>query len=81
MREGALAHPDKPKVFIGSAASAIHLAEAAESLLKFQANVYRWDHIFKQNKGNLENIIAKLRVMDFAVLILTPDDVTWSNRG
>jgi hypothetical protein len=70
----------KPKVFIGSTKEAIKFAEAIKSKLQDIAAVTVWEEIFNPGRATLEDLIESLPKYDFAVLILTNDDITES-RG
>jgi hypothetical protein len=71
----------KPTLFIGSSSEAIDDARALEFLLKEDAEVTLWTHgraIFSLGSGTLEALVGSLEHFDFAVLLVTPDDVTVS---
>jgi hypothetical protein len=68
-------------LFIGSSTEGLPLAKAAQSGMADFADVTIWTQgIFKPSYGYLESLTQALEAADFAVLILSPDDVTES-RG
>lgn len=71
----------KPTLFIGSSSEAIDDARALEFLLKEDAEVTLWLHgqaIFTLGESTLEALVKSLDRFDFAVLVVTPDDVILS---
>jgi hypothetical protein len=74
MREG---DGDKPRVFIGSSAEGLAIAEAVQVLLEYNAECRIWSQgVFGLSKGNLESLVELGDTLDFAILVLTPDDLT-----
>jgi hypothetical protein len=74
--------PKKPTVFIGSSSEAIGIVDAFQSHLEDVAEVRPWGYgIFKSGESILESLINALKYFDFAVLILTPDDLVESRSG
>jgi hypothetical protein len=74
--------PGNPTVFIGSSDEAINVADAFQSHLEDVAVVMPWRYgIFKSGQYILESLIRALETVDFAVLILTPDDLVESRGG
>ena len=72
---------DLPVVFVGSSSEAHLLADAVQKGLDTVADVELWSQgVFELNKGYLESLSAALERSDFAVLVLTPDDLVES-RG
>lgn len=66
----------KPRVFIGSSVEGLKFAENIQLGLDFSAEVTVWTQgVFVASRSNLENLIAALKLADFAVLVLTPDDL------
>ncbi len=66
----------KPTVFVGSSREGIEIARAVQFQLKDDALVSVWNEgAFGLNQGTLESLVAMLDRFDFAVLVLTPDDV------
>lgn len=71
----------RPSIFIGSSVEGLAIAEAIQLNLDYSAEVTIWHQgVFGLSKGSLESLVAILPDFDFAVLVLTPDDVTHS-RG
>jgi predicted nucleotide-binding protein with TIR-like domain len=68
----------KPRVFIGSSTTGASIARAVEQNLNHNSETYLWPHMFPQGKSNLESLVAAASTHDFAVLVLTPDDLTES---
>lgn len=71
----------KPSLFIGSSSEGLEVARAVEWNLHKDAEVTIWsDGVFGLNKGNLEALLLALEQYDFAVLVLTPDDMVTSRE-
>ncbi len=71
----------KPTLFIGSSKEGIETARAIEVQLEEDAEVTIWkDGVFGLGKGTLESLAMALDQFDFAVLVLTPDDMTISRE-
>lgn len=71
----------KPTIFIGSSSEGVRFAHAVRALLAQDAEVTVWDEGFFYIGGSLADIlIANLWRFDFAVVVLTPDDLIIS-RG
>ena len=71
----------RPTVFIGSSSEGLDIAEAVQALLDNDCEVTVWTQgVFLLGLSNLENLTRKLGQYDFAVLVLTPDDLVKS-RG
>jgi hypothetical protein len=68
-------------VFIGSSSEGREVARAIGEGLECCADTIMWDEdVFEFGRGYLEELMAELEKHDFAVLVLTPDDVIES-RG
>ena len=66
----------KPKVFIGSSTEGLEVARGVELQLKHDAEVTVWkDGVFGLGKGTLESLVLALDEFDFAILVLSPDDM------
>lgn len=72
----------KPSIFIGSSTEGLPVARAVEQQFS-DFEVVRWDEgdkgdegIFKVNRSYLESLISAADLFDFAILCLTPDDIT-----
>src|SRR5687767_5344141 len=71
----------RPYVFIGSSAEGLAVAEAIQLNLKYNCESHIWSQgLFGLSNGPLENLVKCLGEFDFAILVLTPDDLTVS-RG
>jgi hypothetical protein len=71
----------KPSLFIGSSTEGLELARAARSLLAQDAEVTVWNEgFFSLGSTFIEALINSLPRFDFAILVLTPDDLVTS-RG
>ena len=71
----------QPTIFIGSSSEALDIAEALEFHLHKVMNVDIWDYgIFKIGKSLLESLVNSLDRFDFAIFVLTQDDLVES-RG
>jgi hypothetical protein len=72
---------NRPVVFVGSSSEALLLAEAVQKGLGSVADVVLWSQgVFELSQSYLESLTATLETSDFAVLVLTPDDLVES-RG
>jgi Predicted nucleotide-binding protein containing TIR-like domain len=71
----------KPTVFIGSSTEGLPIAEAVQANLDQEFEVTVWPQgVFLLGLANLENLTQMIGDYDFAILVLTPDDVVHS-RG
>ena len=71
----------RPFIFVGSSSEGLPVAKAVQAGLADCADITLWTQgIFEPSFGYLESLTKALEVADFAVLVLTPDDVTFS-RG
>lgn len=71
----------KPSLFIGSSSEGLEVAEAVEAVLQDSAEVTLWkDGVFGLNQNYLDSLVKVAESFDFAVLVVTPDDVT-DSRG
>lgn len=69
----------KPSLFIGSSSEGLEVARAIEDNLHKDTEVTIWNEgVFGLNQGNLESLVGALERFDFAILVITPDDVTTS---
>jgi hypothetical protein len=70
------------RVFIGSPAEAIKLANALQTALERDASARVWSQrIFPQNRGTLESLLEAADTYDFACFIAPPHDVVVASRG
>ena len=66
----------RPKVFIGSSSEGEKYAKALQLLLDKQCEVTIWSQgIFGLSQGTLESLVLAIDKFDFAILLLTPDDM------
>ena len=70
-----------PSVFIGSSKEGHEIAKALQSLLYDFAEPKLWSQgVFGLSSGSLDSLIEESNNCDFAILVLTPDDVTNSRN-
>lgn len=73
---------EKPSIFVGSSREGIEIARAVQFQLKEDALVSVWNEgVFGLGQGTLESLVAMLDRFDFAVLVITPDDVVASRES
>ena len=71
----------RPTVFIGSSAEGLSVAEAIQQNLDRVAECVPWSQgVFGLMGGTLETLVAQVETFDFAILVLTDDDLV-SVRG
>ena len=71
----------KPFVFIGSSTEGLRIAKSLQSNLQYTCESQIWSQgLFGLSQGTLESLVNSLNTFDFAILVLTNDDVTVS-RG
>lgn len=64
------------RLFIGSSVEGIDVGRAIEANLEFDCEHVLWDkNVFEPNTAPLESLLAEAEKADFAVVVLTPDDV------
>src|SRR5215216_5788623 len=69
----------RPSVFIGSSSEGLAVAEEICAQLKDDAQTTIWHQgVFGLGQGTLESLVSALDNFDFAILVLTPDDVVES---
>jgi hypothetical protein len=69
----------RPSLFIGSSTEGLALAQGARALLDADAEVSLWNEgFFRPGNTFIDSLITSLPRFDFAVLVLTPDDLTTS---
>lgn len=72
---------ERPSLFIGSSVEGLPYAKAIQVNLDHALQVTIWSQgVFGLSGGTLEELTKKLDQMDFAALVVTPDDLTTS-RG
>jgi hypothetical protein len=71
----------RPSVFVGSSSEGLRIAQTVQVLLDQVCEVETWSQgVFGLTQGTLESLVLALDRFDFAVLVLTTDDLTIS-RG
>lgn len=71
----------RPSVFVGSSSEGLNVARNIQALLDRESEVKLWDQgVFGLSSGTLESLVLALDEFDFAILVLTPDDMILS-RG
>jgi hypothetical protein len=69
----------RPSVFIGSSTEGLKIAKALQVLLEHPCEVTIWSQgVFGLSQGTLESLVMALDEYDFAVLVLTADDLVHS---
>ncbi|MCI0535420.1 MAG: nucleotide-binding protein [Verrucomicrobiales bacterium] len=69
----------RPSLFIGSSKEGLDVARAIELNLQHDAEATLWNGgVFGLNTGTLEALVNALDRFDFAILVITPDDVVTS---
>jgi len=69
-----------PRLFIGSSSEGKGVAEAVGELLQDDADVLVWPDAFQLGETFTGSLFEQLDRSDFAVLVMTPDDVTESRN-
>ena len=71
----------RPSVFIGSSSEGLKIAKALQVLLDQAYEVATWSQGgFGLSQGTLESLVGALDQFDFAILVLTPDDLVSSRN-
>lgn len=71
----------RPALFVGSSSEGLGIAQAVQVLLDSVCEVKLWTQgVFGLMQGTLESLVMALSDFDFAVLVLTAEDLTTS-RG
>jgi hypothetical protein len=69
----------RPVVFVGSSAEGLPVARALQQNLDHDAEVILWSQgVFGVSDGTLQTLVDTAQRFDFAVLVLTPDDLILS---
>ena len=72
----------RPSVFIGSSSEGLKIAKNLQVLLDRSCEVTIWSQgVFGLSQGTLESLVLALDDFDFAVLVLTPDDMVTSREA
>jgi hypothetical protein len=73
--------PSRPSLFVGSSAEGLSVARALQAELEFDVEATIWSQgVFGLSDGTLESLAAKAPTFEFAVLVLTPDDLLTSRE-
>jgi Predicted nucleotide-binding protein containing TIR-like domain len=71
----------RPSIFIGSSTEGLAVAEAIQVNLDYACEVVIWSQgVFGLGQGTLESLSECINDFDFAILVLTPDDLTESRE-
>ena len=71
----------RPCVFVGSSSEGLMAAKTIQLLLDTSCEVTIWSQgVFGLSHGTLESLVGVLDDFDFAVLVLTPDDLVTSRQ-
>ncbi|WP_437326151.1 TIR domain-containing protein [Sorangium sp. So ce381] len=66
----------RPRIFIGSSVEGLRVAEHIQLGMDYDADCTVWSQgVFGLSGGTLESLCGAIRDFDFAVLVLTPDDL------
>ncbi|MDE3067093.1 MAG: nucleotide-binding protein [Verrucomicrobiota bacterium] len=69
----------RPSIFIGSSTEGLPIAEAIQLGLDHDCQVTIWSQgVFGLSRGTLETLAEAVNRFDYAILVLTPDDLTLS---
>lgn len=72
----------RPYVFIGSSSEGLDVAKAVQANLNYRCETQIWAQgLFGLSQGTLETLVKSVDRFDFAVLALTPDDLTESRNS
>ncbi len=71
----------RPIIFVGSSIEGLNYAKALQQNLDHAMQVVLWSQgVFGLSNGTMEDLVEKLHSVDFAALVITPDDLIQS-RG
>ncbi|MER2512756.1 MAG: TIR domain-containing protein [Nitrosomonas ureae] len=72
----------RPSLFVGSSTEGLPIARALQVLLDHTCEVTIWSQgVFGLGQNSLESLVYALDRFDFAVLVLTADDLVTSREG
>lgn len=66
----------EPRIFIGSSAESLRIVSACIEILDHSSEVVPWTSIFENGEATLESLVSTSKSVDFALFVLSPDDVT-----
>lgn len=73
---------NRPSVFIGSSTEGLPIAEAIQVNLDHACEIVIWSQgVFGLSSNTLISLVERLPDFDFAILVLTPDDLVQSKGG
>lgn len=73
---------EKPFVFIGSSAEGLISAKGVQANLEYSCECQIWSQgLFGLSSGTMETLVKSLDKFDFAILMLTEDDITISRNN
>jgi len=68
----------KPRVFIGCSVEGLSIAKIIQLTLEHSTRTVVWHQgVFGLSKGTLETLVEKVHEFDYAMLVLTPDDIVY----
>jgi hypothetical protein len=70
----------QPSLFIGSSSEGYAVAERLRDLLIDITVPVMWKDVFDYNTSNFDNLISKIALYDYAILVATGDDVVISRK-
>jgi predicted nucleotide-binding protein len=69
----------KHSIFIGSSSEGLAVAEQVKDYFSEKYAPTLWnENVFKLNVSYLKSLMDAANLFDFAILIFTPDDITYS---
>jgi hypothetical protein len=66
----------EPRIFIGSSVESLRIANACIDILDHSSEVVPWTSVFENGEASLESLVSTSKSVDFALFVLSPDDVT-----
>lgn len=73
---------EKPFVFIGSSKEGLESAKGVQANLEYTCECQIWSQgLFGLSNGTLESLVKSIDKFDFAILMLTEDDITISRQN
>lgn len=80
-QQRSLPRTGRPTLFIGSSTEGLDVANTVQLLLDHDAEVEIWTQgVFQPSNSSLASLVQKARAVDFALLVLSADDMT-EKRG
>ncbi|MBD0379066.1 TIR domain-containing protein [Paenibacillus sedimenti] len=72
-----MSHSEKAKLFIGSSAESVEVAEALQANLQYAFEVTVWSQLlFPPSQTTLAPLIRNAKASDFAIFVFQPSDLT-----